>query len=105
MQNNNTTVATTKVAPIKNTRRGRPSRSDLEARKLAPLAASIAKAIGPSKKPERRKRIQFFIKFDDTNGYEAVAPLMLALKRAGRGVQTTFLRNAIVNAVKEAKKS
>lgn len=70
---------------------------------LARIAGLIAKQNTGIKfvKPKRQK-INLLIKFTLDNGYNEVQPLLSHLRKAGHGVQTKFVRQAIINACKEA---
>jgi len=81
---------------------GRPSRFEMEARNLLGIAKTIADS-APTKLKERKRSMNLLIRFTPDNGYDEVYPLLLAIKRAGRGAQTKFVRQSLIKAVKEAK--
>lgn len=68
---------------------------------LARVARSIAKETKRVTKPRTRK-MSLLINFKANSGYDEVHPLLSQLLKAGHGVQTDFVRRAIIKACKEA---
>lgn len=68
---------------------------------LAKVARLIAKETKRVTKPRTRK-LSLLINFKADSGYDDVQPLLSQLLKAGHGVQTDFVRRAIIKACKEA---
>ncbi len=68
---------------------------------LARVARLIAKETKRVSKPRSRK-MSLLINFKADSGYDEVQPLLSQLLKAGHGVQTDFVRRAIIKACKEA---
>jgi hypothetical protein len=68
---------------------------------IARVARIIAKETKRDPKPRTRK-MSLLINFKADSGYDEVHPLLSQLLKAGHGVQTEFVRRAIVKACKEA---
>lgn len=68
---------------------------------LAKVARLIAKETKRVTKPRTRK-LSLLINFKADSGYDDVHPLLTELLKAGHGVQTDFVRKAIIKACKEA---
>ena len=68
---------------------------------IARVARSIAKETKRVQKPRTRK-MTLLVNFKAETGYDEVHPLLSELLKAGHGVQTDFVRKAVINACKEA---
>ena len=68
---------------------------------IARVARLIAKETKRVSKPRSRK-MSLLINFKADSGYDEVQPLLSQLLKAGHGVQTDFIRRAIIKACKEA---
>ena len=68
---------------------------------LARVARLIAKETKRVEKPRTRK-MSLLINFTAVSGYDDVHPLLSQLLKAGHGVQTDFIRRAVIKACKEA---
>ena len=68
---------------------------------IARVARLIAKETKRIEKPRSRK-MSLLINFKAESGYDEVQPLLSQLLKAGHGVQTDFVRKAIIKACKEA---
>lgn len=68
---------------------------------IARVARLIAKETKRIEKPRSRK-MSLLINFKAESGYDDVHPLLSQLLKAGHGVQTDFVRKAVIKACKEA---
>ena len=75
-----------------------------KAKSLRKVASQFAKSYEPVSKT-RTKRLSLLIHFDANSGYDAVAPLFIALKKKQYGLQTAFARQAIIEAAKQMSKT
>ena len=66
------------------------------------VAGRITRQVKPKDALPRNRKLHILIKFDRTNGYDEVAPLLRALTK--RRSSAAFVRKAIVDAVKNALK-
>jgi hypothetical protein len=69
---------------------------------LARVARLIAKETKRVEKPRSLRQYSLLIKFTAVSGYDEVHPLLSQLLKAGHGVQTEFVRRAVIKACKEA---
>ena len=69
---------------------------------LARVARLIAKETKQVELPRSIRQMSILIKFRADSGYDEVHPLLSQLLKAGHGVQTEFVRRAVIKACKEA---
>jgi hypothetical protein len=70
-------------------------------KEISKVARLIAKETKRVAKPRTRK-MTLLINFQANSGYDEVHPLLSELLKAGHGVQTDFVRKAVIKACKEA---